>query len=87
MSIGQLLEKGYRVYMEDSHCLIKDICSINQLTTKVPMKRNHLFPLRISPNMKGKENSRATFKEKSKEARKQCDKEEKEKELQATFQS
>ena len=24
LSIGQLIQKGYRVYMEDDHCVIKD---------------------------------------------------------------
>ena len=62
MSIGKLLHKGYRVYMEDNHSMIKDICPSNQLIAKVPMKSNCLFPLGIMPNMKGKENSRVAFK-------------------------
>ena len=54
LSIGQLLQKGYRVYMEDEHCVIKDKRPSDQLIAKVPMTRNRLFPLRIIPYMKGK---------------------------------
>ena len=68
--------------------MIKDICPRNQLIEKVPMTSNHLFPLRIIPDMKGNENSRAPFKEESKEADKHCDKQEKDNvEIQAMFQS
>ena len=74
--IGKLLQRGYRVYMEDNHCVIKDIRPSNRLIEKVPMTRNHLFPLRIIPDMKGKENSRATFKEERKEVDKHFDKKE-----------
>ena len=45
--IGQLIQKGYRVYMEDNHCVIKYVCPRNQLIARVPMTSNHLFPLRI----------------------------------------
>ena len=31
LSIGQLLQKGYRVYMEDEHCVIKDKRPSDQL--------------------------------------------------------
>ena len=50
LSIGQLIQKGYRVYMEDKHCVIKDIHPSNQLIARVPMTRNRLFPLRIVPD-------------------------------------
>ena len=36
MRIGQLLQRGYRVYMEDNHCVIKEIRPSNQLIAKVP---------------------------------------------------
>ena len=62
LSIGQLIQKGYRVYIEYNHYVIKDKCPSNQLLTKVPMKRNHLFPLRIVPDMKMKTNTGAAFK-------------------------
>ena len=48
--------------MEDDHCVIKDKRPSDQ-----PMTRNHLFPLRIVPNMKGKTNIGAAFKEESEE--------------------
>ena len=54
LSIGQLIQKGYRVYIEDDHCVIKDKRSSDQLITKVLMTRTHLFTLRIVPNIKGK---------------------------------
>ena len=50
LSIGQLIHKCYKVYMEDNHCVIKDIHPSNQLIAKVPMKSNHLFPLKIVPD-------------------------------------
>ena len=72
--IVQPIKKCYKVYMESNHCVTKDVRPSNQLIEKVPMTRNHLFPLRIMPNMKGKENSGVAFKAKSKEADKNCDK-------------
>ena len=87
LSIGQLIQKGYRVYMEDNHCVIKDKHPSNQLITKVSMTRNHLFPLSIIPYIKGKRNIGVVFKVERKEADKHRDKEEKYKvEFQATFQ-
>ena len=35
MSTWQLLQKGYRIYMEDNHCVIMDKCSSDQLITKI----------------------------------------------------
>ena len=57
LRIGQLIQKGYRVYIEDDYCVIKDKRPSNQLIEKVPMTRNHLFFLRIIPGMKGKTNT------------------------------
>ena len=52
------------------------------------MTRNQLFPLRITPDRKEKEKLGDTFKAKSKEADKHCDKEENDiVEIKATFQS
>ena len=56
LSIGQLIQKAYRFYMEDDHCVMKDKRPINKLIAKVSMTRNHLFPLRIVPDIKGKTN-------------------------------
>ena len=72
LSIGQLIQKGYIFYMEDNHCVIKDKHPSNQLIAKVPMTRNHLFPLRIVPD-----NTEAAFKAESKEELVYCDKKEK----------
>ena len=74
LSIGQLILKGYRVYLEDNHRVIKDIQPRNQLIAKVPVTSNHLFPLRIVQDMKGNENTRYTFNAKSKEEDKHYDK-------------
>ena len=52
--------------MEDDHCVIKDKHPSNQLIVKVLMTSNHLFSLRIVPDMKGKTNTGAAFKPKSK---------------------
>ena len=54
MRIGQLLQKGHKVYMEDNHCVIKCINPRNQVIEKVPMTRNRLLPLRIILDMKEK---------------------------------
>ena len=62
--------------MEDDHCVIKDKRPSNQLIEKVPMTSNCLFPLRIVLDMKGKTNTRAAFKEKSKETVELLDKKE-----------
>jgi hypothetical protein len=35
MSIGELLHKGYKIYMEDNHCLIMDRYPSNQLITRI----------------------------------------------------
>ena len=59
------------VYMEDNHCVIKDIRPSNQLIARVPMTSNHLFPLRIVSD-----NTEAAFKAESKEEVVHCDKKE-----------
>ena len=88
LSIGQLIHKGYRVYMEDNHCVIKDKHPSNQLIEKVLMTRNCLFPLRIVSDMKGKTNTGDTFKEKSEETVELHNKKENgNANLQATFQT
>ena len=52
------------------------------------MTRNRLFPLKIIPDMKGKTNIGATFKEESKEAVEHLDKKENDRaDFQAAFQT
>ena len=41
LSIKQLIQKGYKVYMEDNHCVVKDIRPSNQLITNVLMISNY----------------------------------------------
>ena len=55
---------------------IKDKRPSNQLIEKVPMTSNHLFPLRIVHDMKGKANTGATFKAESEETIELLDKKE-----------
>ena len=74
LSIGQLIHKGYRFYMEENQCVIKDLCPSNSLIEKVPMTRDRLFPLRIMLDMKGKENIAVAFKEEGKKAEKHYNK-------------
>ena len=60
MSTRKLLQKGYIVYMEDNHCVIHT--SKKPTDRKAPITSNWLFPLRIRPDVKGKENFGASFK-------------------------
>jgi hypothetical protein len=54
MSTGQLLQKGYRIYMEDNHCVILDRCPSNHLIAKIHMTSNKMFPLTLKPALKSK---------------------------------
>jgi hypothetical protein len=47
MSTGQLLQKGYIIYMEDNHCVIIDRYPSNQLIARIQMKSNKMFPLTL----------------------------------------
>ena len=69
--------------MEDNHYVIKYIHLSSQIIGKVPMTRNHVFPLRIVPD-----NTRVRFKEESKEELVDCDKKENDSaDFQAAFQT
>ena len=82
-----MIQKGYRVYIEDDHCVIKDNRPRNQLIAKVPITSNHLFPLRIRLDMKGNTNLGVAFMEECKESDKHHNMEEKEgTEIQEAFQ-
>jgi hypothetical protein len=52
MSTGQLLQKGYIIYMEDNHCVIMDKYPSNQLIAKIQMTSNKMFPLTLKPTKK-----------------------------------
>jgi hypothetical protein len=63
MSRGQHLQKGYRIYMDDNHCVIIDKIPSNQLIAIIHMTCNIMFPLTLKPTKKkntmlvvGKEN-------------------------------
>ena len=67
--------------------VIKDKRPSDQLIAKVPMTRNHLFPLRIVPYMNGKTNMGVAFKEEIKETVVYCDNKENDNaEIQVAFQ-
>jgi hypothetical protein len=51
-STGQLLQKGYIIYMEDNHCVIMEKCPSNQLIAKIHMTSNKMFPLTLKPTKK-----------------------------------
>ena len=83
LSIGQLIQKGYRVYMEDNHCVINNARPNNQLIARMPMTSNRLFPLKIVPD-----NTEVAFKAESKEEVVYCDMKEKDSaDFQAPFQT
>jgi hypothetical protein len=52
MSTGRLLQKGYRIYMEDNHCVIMDKFPSNLLIAKIKMTSNRMFPLTLKPTKK-----------------------------------
>jgi hypothetical protein len=54
MSIGQLLQKEYKIYMEDNHCVILERYPRNQIITRIQMTSNRMFPLTLNPTMKRK---------------------------------
>jgi hypothetical protein len=54
MSTLQLLQKGYRIYMEDNHCVILEKYPSNQLITRIQMTSNKMFSLTLKPTMKRK---------------------------------
>jgi hypothetical protein len=47
MSTGELLQKGYIIYMEDNHCVIMDKCPSNLLIAKIQMTSNIMLPLNL----------------------------------------
>ena len=46
ISVGHLIQNGYRVSFEDNACTIFDISPINMVIAKVEMKNNIMFPRR-----------------------------------------
>jgi len=87
MSIGKLLQKGHRIYMEDNHCVILDKYPRNQLIAIIHKIRNIMFPLTLKPSMQRKKvqvvykekyvQSGNAFKEEIEKVSAHCSKEEK----------
>jgi len=40
-----MLQRGFKIYMEDNHCVIMDKFPSNQLIAKIEMTSNKMFPL------------------------------------------
>eukprot|EP00253_Pinus_taeda_P031014 PITA_31014 len=55
LSIGQLVQKGYNVFIENDVCTIMDRAPSNRCIAEVKMTRNRMFPLRIRADLKNKE--------------------------------
>jgi hypothetical protein len=49
ISTGQLLQKGYIIYMQGNHFVIMDKCPSNLLIAKIQMTSNRMFPLTLNP--------------------------------------
>ena len=47
MSIGQLIQNGYKVLMENDRCVIQEKDGSKNLLAAVQMTKNRMFPLRI----------------------------------------
>ena len=47
MSVGQLIQNGYKVLMENDKCVIHEKDGSNRLLAIVQMTKNWMFPLRI----------------------------------------
>ena len=47
MSVGQFIQYGYKVLMENDKCVIHEKDGSNRLHATVQMKKNQIFPLRI----------------------------------------
>lgn len=51
ISIGQLMQKGYHVFFKNDVCTILDRPPSGHLITKVKMKNNRMFPLKIRSDL------------------------------------
>eukprot|EP00253_Pinus_taeda_P022387 PITA_22387 len=52
LSIGQFVQKGYNVFVENDVCTIMDRKSSKRCIAEVKMTRNRMFPLRIKVDLK-----------------------------------
>jgi hypothetical protein len=51
ISVGQLTQKGYRIYFENNVCTILDIPPIKMVIAKIKMTENRMFPLHMKSEM------------------------------------
>ena len=51
ISIGQLVQKGYRIHFENGECVIWDRKPSNRLIAKVEMTQNRMFSLKIQSEL------------------------------------
>jgi hypothetical protein len=49
-----MLQKGYRIHMENNHYVILDRYPSNRIITRIHMTINRMFPLTLNPTMKRK---------------------------------
>ena len=47
LSVGQIVERNYRLMFEYAQCKIYDKSHGNRIITNVPMNKNRLFPLKF----------------------------------------
>lgn len=47
LSVGQIMEKNYKLIFEDNKCIIYDKNHEHRLVTTIPMTKNRLFPLKF----------------------------------------
>lgn len=47
MSVGQLIQNGYKVLMENDKCVIHKKDGSNKLLATIQMTKNRMFPLKI----------------------------------------
>ena len=52
LSIGQLINKGYNVFLKDDMCTIRDIPPSKKIIAQVQMTSNRMFPLKLMANLK-----------------------------------
>ena len=50
ISVGQLMQKGYKVTFQGQQCVIYDKSPSKQLIAKVQMMRNKIFPVIMNYN-------------------------------------
>lgn len=52
ISIGQLMNKGYNVFLKNDVCTIMDIPPTKRVITEFHMTKNRMFPLKLRTDLK-----------------------------------